>query len=100
VIAHRLSTVRAADEIVVVQAGRVVERGTHDDLIDTGGRYAALYRTQFAESDGVESAIADDGSCLLAGCELVHVRAVGAEFGPRSGVEVSNAHDRRTGRTR
>jgi len=47
VIAHRLSTVRAADEILVVEAGRIVERGTHDELLATGGRYRDLYRTQF-----------------------------------------------------
>ncbi|GAA2934420.1 ABC transporter ATP-binding protein [Streptomyces mexicanus] len=49
VIAHRLSTVRAADLILVVEAGRIVERGTHDDLLAAGGRYAQLYRTQFAQ---------------------------------------------------
>ncbi|EGD56569.1 ABC transporter ATP-binding protein [Gordonia neofelifaecis] len=48
VIAHRLSTVRAADEIVVLEAGRVVERGDHQTLLASGGRYAELYRTQFA----------------------------------------------------
>ncbi|MFD6023810.1 ABC transporter ATP-binding protein [Streptomyces griseoluteus] len=48
VIAHRLSTVRAADQILVVEAGRIVERGTHDQLLAAGGRYAELYRTQFA----------------------------------------------------
>ena len=48
VIAHRLSTVRAADEIVVLEEGRVVERGRHRDLLSAGGRYADLYRTQFA----------------------------------------------------
>ncbi|MFS8197646.1 ABC transporter ATP-binding protein [Streptomyces sp. CWNU-52B] len=48
VIAHRLSTVRAADLILVVEAGHIVERGTHDALLATGGRYAELYRTQFA----------------------------------------------------
>jgi ABC-type multidrug transport system fused ATPase/permease subunit len=51
VIAHRLSTVREADAILVVEAGRIVERGTHDDLLAAGGRYAELYRTQF-ELDG------------------------------------------------
>ncbi|MFT4125646.1 MAG: ABC transporter ATP-binding protein [Gordonia sp. (in: high G+C Gram-positive bacteria)] len=53
VIAHRLSTIRAADEIVVVEAGRVAERGTHTDLLDRDGRYAELYRTQFAADAGV-----------------------------------------------
>jgi ATP-binding cassette, subfamily B, bacterial len=48
VIAHRLSTVRAADQILVVEAGRVVERGRHADLLAAGGLYAELYRTQFA----------------------------------------------------
>jgi ABC-type multidrug transport system fused ATPase/permease subunit len=51
VIAHRLSTIRAADLILVVEDGRVVERGTHTDLLDAGGRYAELYRTQFADAD-------------------------------------------------
>ncbi|BCJ40977.1 ABC transporter ATP-binding protein [Actinoplanes ianthinogenes] len=48
VIAHRLSTVRAADQILVIEDGRVVERGTHPELLDAGGRYEELYRTQFA----------------------------------------------------
>ena len=50
VIAHRLSTVRHADTILVVEAGRVVEQGTHADLVARGGLYADLYRTQFATS--------------------------------------------------
>jgi ATP-binding cassette subfamily B protein len=51
VIAHRLSTVREADQILVLDDGRVVERGTHDQLVAAGGLYAELYRTQFAVAD-------------------------------------------------
>ena len=47
VIAHRLSTVRAADQILVVENGRIVERGTHDELLAARGRYEELHRTQF-----------------------------------------------------
>ena len=50
VIAHRLSTVVAADQILVVEGGRIIERGRHADLLATGGRYAELYRTQFERS--------------------------------------------------
>ena len=46
IIAHRLSTVRAADRIVTLERGRMVEDGTHDTLIKTSGRYAALHRMQ------------------------------------------------------
>ncbi|NUT97618.1 MAG: ABC transporter ATP-binding protein [Saccharothrix sp.] len=53
VIAHRLSTIRAADLILVVEGGRIVERGTHADLLAAGGRYEELYRTQFAEEASV-----------------------------------------------
>jgi len=46
IIAHRLSTVRRTDRIITIDAGRVVEDGSHDDLINTGGRYASLHRLQ------------------------------------------------------
>ena len=49
VIAHRLSTVRNADTILVLDQGRIVERGTHTELLARGGLYADLYRTQFVE---------------------------------------------------
>ncbi|HZW99958.1 MAG TPA: ATP-binding cassette domain-containing protein, partial [Trueperaceae bacterium] len=47
VIAHRLSTITGADVILVMADGRIVERGSHDDLISAGGAYAELYRSQF-----------------------------------------------------
>lgn len=49
VIAHRLSTIRHADLILVVEQGNIVEQGTHDALLQKGGRYAALYQAQFEQ---------------------------------------------------
>jgi ATP-binding cassette subfamily B protein len=47
VIAHRLSTVQRADRIVVLEAGEIVETGTHSELVDAGGLYARLAALQF-----------------------------------------------------
>ncbi len=60
VIAHRLSTVREADQILVLDEGRIVERGRHDQLLASGGLYAELYRTQFARSAPLEDAESDE----------------------------------------
>jgi ATP-binding cassette subfamily B protein len=60
VIAHRLSTVRDADQILVLDEGRIVERGTHEELVAAGGLYGELYRTQFATTDSPLKAAAQD----------------------------------------
>jgi ATP-binding cassette subfamily B protein len=57
VIAHRLSTVRGADQLLVVVDGRIVERGRHDELLAAGGVYADLYRTQFEHQALEETAV-------------------------------------------
>jgi subfamily B ATP-binding cassette protein MsbA len=51
VIAHRLSTIRRADTIVVMEAGRIVEMGSHSELISAGGKYKKLYELQFADEE-------------------------------------------------
>jgi ABC-type multidrug transport system fused ATPase/permease subunit len=58
VIAHRLSTIRAADVILVVEDGRIVERGTHDQLLSRGGRYTELYDTQFGKQRDQDDVVA------------------------------------------
>ena len=50
VIAHRLSTVQNADRILVMEKGRIIEQGTHEQLLSTGGRYAQLYDNELAHS--------------------------------------------------
>jgi ATP-binding cassette subfamily B protein len=54
VIAHRLSTVQNADLIIVLERGRIVERGRHEDLLAAGKLYAQLYQTQFASTVAAE----------------------------------------------
>ncbi|MFC0625529.1 ABC transporter ATP-binding protein [Kribbella deserti] len=70
VIAHRLSTIRAADLILVIEDGRIVERGTHTELLAAGGRYEQLYRTQFEQPASVVTAeigAADDAAEVVVG---------------------------------
>jgi ATP-binding cassette, subfamily B, bacterial MsbA len=57
VIAHRLSTVRRADNIVVMEAGRIIEQGTHKDLLARGGQYQRLYEMQFADEEQEELSV-------------------------------------------
>jgi len=69
VIAHRLSTIQDADQILVIDDGRIQERGTHDQLLAGGGLYSELYRTQFAHQQGrgrpAESTAAGNGNRAL-----------------------------------
>jgi subfamily B ATP-binding cassette protein MsbA len=55
VIAHRLSTIRRADAIAVIEAGRIIEQGTHAELLARGGQYQRLYELQFADEDELET---------------------------------------------
>jgi ATP-binding cassette subfamily B protein len=65
VIAHRLATIRGADRIMVLQDGAIIETGTHDDLMDSGGLYSRLYRMNYASFDDIPDDevrdLSDDG---------------------------------------
>jgi ATP-binding cassette subfamily B multidrug efflux pump len=69
VIAHRLSTIRDADTILVMENGRIVEQGSHAQLLEVDGAYAELYRTQFR---GGEQASAADGAAPSDGADATH----------------------------
>lgn len=60
VIAHRLSTIRRADKIVVMTGGKIIETGSHNDLLQQGGTYKRLYELQFAEDDDDNQAATDE----------------------------------------
>ena len=50
IVAHRLSTIKNADQILVMKTGNIIERGTHEELLARGGFYANLYASQFAKA--------------------------------------------------
>ncbi len=62
VIAHRLSTIVNADEVIVIEAGRIVERGTHEELMEKAGVYANLYIRQFRDPDSPEAPMVASGT--------------------------------------
>ena len=65
VIAHRLSTVRHADRIIVLDRGRIIEQGDHDALLARGGHYAELYTTYFRHQAVEYQPRNDDGDGVL-----------------------------------
>jgi len=80
-IAHRLSTVRSADRIIVMENGRIIETGNHESLLEKGGHYATLYNTYFRHQsldykpEGLDEFLADKARA--------EARANGRNFGDR-----------------
>jgi ABC-type multidrug transport system fused ATPase/permease subunit len=62
IIAHRLSTIRLSDEIVVVDQGKIVERGSHSELMNNGGLYSSFYKMQFREEVGLTADVTKPSS--------------------------------------
>jgi ATP-binding cassette subfamily B protein len=94
VIAHRLSTIRDADQILVLDQGRIVASGTHEELLERGGLYTELYRTQFAdgpartgaaEASVPEPAMAVPGGPEFGGPQFGPAPGGGPQFGPAPG---------------
>jgi ATP-binding cassette, subfamily B, bacterial len=94
VIAHRLSTVRAADQILVVDGGQIVERGTHEELLAASGVYAGLYRTQFAPQAALRSLLEEWHDIVLSLTPVVSEVPSGREVRVADGAgEVAVAHE-------
>jgi ABC-type multidrug transport system fused ATPase/permease subunit len=62
VIAHRLSTIRRADQIFVIDAGKIVERGKHEELLERGGLYAKLHEIQFRNVESSSETNSETGA--------------------------------------
>ena len=86
VIAHRLSTVREANRIVVVEGGHIVEQGRHEELLAQGGLYAELYETQFAQQAGLTPPFLRRGGRRHAG------RGIRRSTGRRRGSRFLSSH--------
>lgn len=84
VIAHRLSTIESADVILVMESGRIIERGRHAELLAAGGPYAALYNAQFEEGEVVsgEAADAADASPAARSGRTARLPAIERRFSP------------------